>query len=82
MSGGGPSNEHCYSSGLLLHYLLTGDPLSREAAIGLAEWVLAMDDGRRAKWPLPWLSAAPTGGRQRHGVGRLSRARPRARQTP
>lgn len=43
--GGGPSNEHNYASGLLLHHLMTGDPDSREAVIGLADWVVAMDDG-------------------------------------
>ena len=37
--GGGPSNEHDYSSGLLLHYFRTGDPAAREAVIGLADWV-------------------------------------------
>jgi hypothetical protein len=44
--GGGPSNEHNYTSGLLLHHLITGDPDSREAVVGLADWVIAMDDGR------------------------------------
>jgi hypothetical protein len=45
--GGGPSNEHNYTSGLLLYYYLTGSDQARDAVIGLAEWVLAMDDGRR-----------------------------------
>ena len=43
--GGGPSAEHNYTTGLMLHHSLTGDPLSRETAIGLARWVI--DDGRR-----------------------------------
>jgi hypothetical protein len=57
--GGGPSNEHLYSTGLLLHYFLTGSTASREAVLGLAEWVLAMDDGRRT--PLRWLARVDTG---------------------
>ena len=56
---GGPSAEHNYSTGLLLHYFLTGDPGARTAAIELADWVIAMDDGSRT--PLRWVSRAPTG---------------------
>lgn len=76
VTGGGPSNEHCYSSGLLLHYYLTGDPASRDAVASLADWILRMDDGAWAPWPLPWLSRADTGlassTRERgyHGPGR------------
>jgi hypothetical protein len=57
--GGGPANEHNYAAGLRLHWLLTGDPESRATAIGLAEWVIAMDDGRRTV--LRWLDPSPTG---------------------
>jgi hypothetical protein len=57
--GGGPSNEHDYSTGLMLRYFLTGDNRYREATLGLAEWVVNMDDGR--KTVLRWLSAEPTG---------------------
>jgi hypothetical protein len=73
-ASGGPSPEHNYNTGLMLHYFLTGDPRSREAAIGLAEWVIAMDDGART--PLRWLSRRPTGlasatgSRHYHGPGR------------
>lgn len=76
LSGGGPSNEHCYSTGLLWHYFLTGDPTSRAAVVSLGEWMIAADDGRLARWPLPWLSQAPTGGASAtvspdyHGPGR------------
>jgi YetA-like protein len=72
--GGGPSNEHAYSTGLLLHYLLTGDESSREDALGLAEWALSIEDGRRTI--LRWLTRADTGlsstsGSMRyHGPGR------------
>jgi len=57
--GGGPANEHNYAAGLRLHSLLTGDPLSREAAIGLATWVINMDDGRQTM--LRWLAPSYTG---------------------
>ena len=57
--GGGPANEHNYAAGLRMHWLLTGDRLSREAAIGLAAWVINMDDGR--KTILRWLAPSYTG---------------------
>ncbi|MDB5103933.1 MAG: hypothetical protein JWP91_1622 [Fibrobacteres bacterium] len=57
--GGGPSNEHNYTSGLLLHHWLTGDPDSREAVLMLARWVRDMQDGSRT--PLRFLSRNPTG---------------------
>jgi hypothetical protein len=57
--GGGPSAEHNYNVGLMLHYFMTGEPASRDAAMGLGQWVIDMDDGRRT--PFRWLSSAPTG---------------------
>jgi hypothetical protein len=45
--GGGPCNEHNYTTGLLHFYYLTGDPQARDAVASLADWVPAMDDGRR-----------------------------------
>ena len=36
--GGGPAAEHCYSSGLALHYFLTGDPRSRDLVLSMADW--------------------------------------------
>jgi hypothetical protein len=57
--GGGPANEHAYSTGLMLHYLLTGETESRDAAIGLAEWVLRVDDGRLT--PFRWVTGGDTG---------------------
>ncbi|MGC8520007.1 MAG: hypothetical protein ACP5P4_16045 [Steroidobacteraceae bacterium] len=43
--GGGPSNEHNYTSGLLLYYCLSGDPEAADAVRELAGWVIAMDGG-------------------------------------
>ncbi len=38
--GGGPAAEHCYTTGLMLHYYQTGNPDFRQAVIDLADWVL------------------------------------------
>jgi hypothetical protein len=43
--GGGPGAEHNYTSGLKLYYCLTGDESAKQAVIGLADWVLRMEDG-------------------------------------
>ena len=72
--GGGPANEHCYASGLLLYFYLTGHQRARKTVLGLADWVMAIDDGRRH--PLGLVSDRPTGGASRtmtadyHGPGR------------
>ena len=58
-NGGGPGNEHDYSTGLMLHYFLTGNALSRESAVGLADWVVNMDDGARTIFR--WIDRGPTG---------------------
>ena len=39
LCGGGPGAEHCYSSGLMLHYFLTGDPRYKDLVLQLADWV-------------------------------------------
>lgn len=57
--GGGPSNEQNYTSGLLHYYYLTGDEEARAAVLGLADWVIAMDDP--ATTLLAVVSDAPTG---------------------
>ena len=36
--GGGPGAEHCYTTGLLQHYNLTGDSRFREIVLRLADW--------------------------------------------
>ena len=72
--GGGPSNEHNYTTGLLHYYYLTGDPLAREAVLGLANWVINMDDGSHHL--LGRFDRRPTGlssstaSRDYHGPGR------------
>lgn len=58
-ASGGPSAEHNYNTGLMLHYFMTGDCRAREGAVDLAQWVIDMDDGRLTA--LRWLSRAPTG---------------------
>lgn len=57
--GGGPADEHNYTTGLMLHYFLTGSEQAREAALGLARWVIDMDDGRKTIFR--FLSRADTG---------------------
>ena len=74
--GGGPGNEQNYAAGFVLHYFLTGNVQSREAAEGLARWVIDMDDGRRTVFR--WLAGGYTGlasqsrGPDYHGPGRGS----------
>ena len=36
--GGGPGAEHCYASGLVTHYFLTGQPDYKETTLDLAHW--------------------------------------------
>jgi len=38
--GGGPGAEHCYTTGLMLHYFQTGNPDFKQAVLDLAEWEL------------------------------------------
>lgn len=58
-NGGGPGCEHNFTTGLLEYYYFTGDPLAHTAVIGLADWVVRMDDGRLTL--LKWLDSGPTG---------------------
>jgi hypothetical protein len=72
--GGGPSNEHLYTTGLMTYYFLTGDVRAYEAVTGLSDWVIRIDDGSQT--PLRFLSrgatglASQTGSRDYHGPGR------------
>ena len=58
-SGGGPSAEHNYTTGLMLHYYLTGRARSREAVIQLADWVIDIDDGSKSRFR--WIDRRDTG---------------------
>ena len=58
-AGGGPSAEHNYTTGLLLHHCLTGSERSRAAVIQLADWVMDMDDGRKSRFR--WIDRRDTG---------------------
>ncbi|MCK7544041.1 hypothetical protein MLC59_07655 [Marinobacter bryozoorum] len=44
-TGGGPGAEHCYTTGLLYHYLLTGNVDSRRAVLGLSNWMRNLHEG-------------------------------------
>lgn len=61
--GGGPSNEHNYTSGLLHYYYLTGDREAAASVRELAEWVFGMDDGARTLYAL--IDSGPSGGASR-----------------
>lgn len=73
-SGGGPCNEHCYTTGLMHHYLLTGNQQSRQAVLDLAQWIINLDDGTKSV--LHWVDgnytghASSTGSWNYHGPGR------------
>lgn len=43
-TGGGPANEHCYSTGLLYHYWLTGSAQSKQAVLDLAGWMINLHE--------------------------------------
>jgi hypothetical protein len=72
--GGGPCNEHNWTTGLLHYHYCNGDPAAREAVLGLAEWVIALDDGGRTVFGLvdngPTGLASRTTERDYHGPGR------------
>jgi hypothetical protein len=72
--GGGPGCEHNYTTGLLAYYFLTGEPAAKETVVELAEWVIAMDDGRRTIFGLiddgPTGNATATSQADYHGPGR------------
>lgn len=37
--GGGPGGQHCYTNGLLLHYYLTGNEVSKSAMLSICNWI-------------------------------------------
>lgn len=44
--GGGPGGQHCYTTGLLLDYWLTGNQHSKQAVLQLADWITVLYEGR------------------------------------
>ena len=44
-SGGGPGGQHCYTTGLKYHYLLTGNENSKNAVLKLADWITYSFEG-------------------------------------
>ena len=53
-TGGGPAAEHCYTTGLALHYFLTGNLSSRQAVTELAAWMIASHDGGKGLFSKLW----------------------------
>jgi hypothetical protein len=72
--GGGPSDEHNYTTGLLFYYWQTGNPDARDAVLSLAEWVINADDGSQTIFGLiddgPTGAASATASADFHGPGR------------
>ena len=72
--GGGPCNEHNYTSGLTLYYFLWGDDRAKEAVLELANWVIAMEDGSQTPYCIldngPTGLATMTSSHDYHGPGR------------
>src|SRR5688572_16062981 len=71
--GGGPSADHNYTTGLMLHHFLTGNEASRRTVIDSAQFVIDIDDGRKTVFR--WLDTGDTGWAARsaagyHGPGR------------
>ncbi len=71
-ASGGPAAAHNYNLGLMLHYFITGERASREAAVGLGQWVLNMDDGRQTvfRWLAPGATGLASFTVNDHGPGR------------
>jgi len=45
VGGGGPGGQHCYTTGLLYHYLMTGSESSRRAIFQLSQWIYHFYEG-------------------------------------
>jgi len=43
--GGGPGGQHCYTTGLMLHYFITGDESSKLAVLQLTDWITHVYEG-------------------------------------
>ena len=47
-ASGGPGPGHLYANGLMLHHLLTGNTMSRQAVVELGRYVIDADDGAQS----------------------------------
>ena len=45
LGGGGPGGQHCYTTGLLYHFLMTGNHSSKKAVFQLADWITRVYEG-------------------------------------
>ena len=45
VGGGGPGGQHCYTTGLLWHYWLTGYTPSKDAMLSIADWITRYYEG-------------------------------------
>lgn len=43
--GGGPGGQHCYTTGLMLHYFITDDETSKQAVLQLTKWITCVYEG-------------------------------------
>lgn len=43
--GGGPGGQHCYTTGLMMHYLITGNSASKDAVFTLCNWISHFYEG-------------------------------------
>ncbi|MEP1551449.1 hypothetical protein [Paraglaciecola sp.] len=43
--GGGPGGQHCYTTGLMLHYFLTANESSKSAVLTLTNWITNVYEG-------------------------------------
>lgn len=72
--GGGPSDEHNYTTGLLHYYWMTGSLDAKQAVRSLADWVIQVDDGSQTIFglidPGPTGLASATAFPDYHGPGR------------
>lgn len=50
-TGGGPAAEHCYTTGLLYHFWMTGSENSRSAVLELANWMRRAHEGSSGLLP-------------------------------
>ena len=48
ISGGGPGGQHCYTTGLKSHYLLTGNEKAKKAVLQLAGWITYSFEGSQS----------------------------------